>query len=279
MPEKEIQFRKKRELEEIISDSFEFLKQEAKPVSRLVIQYVLPFILLYSGLQVYVQINVIGNIDISDVQKIMDNYGPISKNIFLLSLFGVFVQSLLMGTFYSYLEIYIKKGKGNFSVSDISSGLFSNTLLALGANLVFFILVVVGVALCILPGIYFANSFSLLVIIFIFEKKGLSNALTRSWQLVHTQWLNTILINILGILIIYAAGFVFSIPLMITGATSTFSSLKESGTLEYPAYYWALMGLSTAVSSLLCIIPYTFLAFQYFNLNEGNTTVPPAVKQ
>ncbi len=277
MSDKNIQFRKKRELGEIVSDSFEFLKLEIKPISRLILIYVLPFVLIYGGLQVFVQMKISGSIDFSNSEELLANIVPLYKNIFLSSLFGLFVQSLLIGTYYSYIEMYIKKGKGNFTVSDISAGLFSNTLLALGANFVLFVIVLIGVILCILPGIYFANSLSLVVIIFIFEKKGIGSAFTRTWQLVHTQWLNTLLINILGILVVYAAGFVLSIPAMFSGASSAFFSLKETGSLDYPTYYWVLMVLSTVVSSLLWIIPYTFLAFQFFNLNERNSATPPVI--
>ena len=62
-----------------------------------------------------VQIKISGKIDFSDSEKILANIGPLYKNIFLFSLFGLFVQSLLIGTYYSYIEIYIKKGKGNFT--------------------------------------------------------------------------------------------------------------------------------------------------------------------
>jgi hypothetical protein len=38
--------------------------------------------------------------------------------------------------------------------------------------------------------------------------------------------------------------------------------------VEYPDWYWVLIAISTIISSALYIIPYTFLAFQYFNLDE-----------
>ena len=101
----------------------------------------------------------------------MENIGPFYANLFVFLFFGLFIQSLLVGTFYSYIEAYIKLGKGNFEFTDISSKFFANSLLAMGANLVFAIIMFFGIIMCILPGIYFANTFSLLVIIFIYEKK------------------------------------------------------------------------------------------------------------
>lgn len=268
MVEKEIEFRKKRELSEIISDSFLFIKQEYKPISKLIFTYVLPFLILYGIVQVYFQMKVIGNIDLSNPDSMMANIGPIYLNLFIFSLFGIFVQSLLIGTFYSYLEIYIKKGKGNFELSEITPLLFSNGLLALSASLVLFIVVIFGTFMFIIPGIYFANTFSLVIIIFMFEKKGLGNAFSRSWILVKSQWWNTFLLNIIGVVIIWAMSFVLSLPSLIIGVGTNVLNSIESGPVEQPQSYWIFIGLTTIISSLLWIIPYTFLAMHYFNLDE-----------
>ncbi|MCF6357451.1 MAG: hypothetical protein L3J54_06540 [Draconibacterium sp.] len=210
----------------------------------------------------------IGNIDLSDPEAMMANIGPVYKNIFLFSLFGIFVQSLLIGTYYSYIEIYIKKGKGNFDLSDIKTQLFSNSLLALSAGFIVFILTMIGIVMCIVPGIYFANTFSIVVMIALFERKGLGNAMSRSWKLVNSQWWNTLLINIVGIAIIWIVGFVLTLPAMLTGITTTIIGVQDTGVINYPDWYWVLTAISTVISSILWIIPFTFLAMQYFNLDE-----------
>ncbi len=272
MIEKEIQFRKKRELGDILSDSFEFLKQEYKPLSSLIFTYVLPFLILYGIVQVYFQMRIMGKIDFTDPETMMANIGPFYTNLFLFSLFGIFVQSLLIGTFYSYIEIYIKKGKGNFDLSDIKPLLFSNSLLALIASVVVFLISMAGVVMCIIPGIYFANTFSIAVMIIIFEKKGLGNAMSRSWSLVNSQWWNTLLLGIIGIVIIWVVGFILTLPAMLAGITTTIIGVKETSTIDYPNWYWFLTGISTVISTLLWIIPFTFFAMQYFNLDERTKT-------
>jgi hypothetical protein len=267
MTEKEIQFRKKREISDIYRDTFEFIGHEYKPISKLVGIYVLPFLLLYGVVQVFLQKYVIYKIDLSDQEALLSMIGPVYLNIFLFSLFGLFVQALLIATYYSYIEAYVKKGKGNFDIYDITPHLFSNGLLAIGASLVIFISVIFGLFLCIVPGIYFANTFSLAIIILIFEKKGVGNALLRSAYLVKFQWWNTFLINVSGLILIWAASFIMSLPMVLTGlSVNIFDPVKTP--MEFPDWYWIVIGLSTVVSSVLYIIPYTFLAFQYFNLDE-----------
>ena len=159
-------------------------------------------------------------------------------------------------------------------MSEITPLFFSNGLWALGANLLLFAVVMAGLILFIVPGIYFANTFSIVVIILIFEKKGIGNAFTRSWMLVNSQWWNTLLINLAGIIMVYIVSFVLSIPSMIAGVSSTILSLQETGAVQYPQWYWILTGLSVIVSALFWIIPYTLLAFQYFNLDERTKSTP-----
>jgi len=278
MTGKEIQFRKKREIGDIFSDTFEFIGQEYKSISKLVGIYVLPFLLLYGVVQVFLQKNVISKIDLTDQEALLSMIGPVYLNIFLFALFGLFVQALLIATYYSYIDVYVKKGKGNFDLSEITPYLFSNGLLAIGASLFIFIIVMFGLILCIVPGIYFANTLSIAVIILIFEKKGVGMALMRSAYLVKYQWWNTFLINIVGLILIWIASFIMSLPIVFTGlSVNIFNPVKTP--LEFPYWYWIIMGISTVVTSVLYIIPYTFLAFQYFNLDERTKIIVPTENQ
>lgn len=268
MIEKKIEFNKRRELGEIISDSFEFIKQEHKPVFKLIITYVLPFLILYSIAQVYFQKNVLGGLDLSDPDSMMANIGPIYLNLFLYSLFGIFVQSLLISALYSYIEMYIKKGKGNFEITEISPNLFANGLLALAASIIWFIFSMFGLLMFIIPGFYFANTFSLLIFILVFEKKGIGDAMSKSWKLVNSQWWNTFLILIIGIVIIWLMGFVLSIPSLVFGVGRDLANPEKLIATDLPLWQWIMLGITSIISSVLWIIPYTFLAFQYFNLAE-----------
>ncbi len=278
MIEKEIQFKKKREIGEIITDSFKFLQQEYKPVLRLVFIYVLPFLLLYAFVQIQVQQKLLGGIDFSDTERLKENIVPFYKNLFMSGIFSLFVQSLLAATFYTYVEAYLIKGKGNFTLSDITPLLFSNGLIALKANILLFIIVIIGLFLCIVPGIYFANTLSIVVIVSMFERKGTINAFIRTAFLVNSQWWNTLLLNLLAIVLIWSASFIISIPTMFTGASVDLFGTEPINTEQLPVLYWVLSGLSSVVGSVLWIIAYTFWAFQYFNLDERmKEKFPPTV--
>ena len=136
----EIQFRKKREIGDVFADSFLFLKQEIKLLSKLFALYVLPFVIIYAVLQVYMQKEFMSRIDITNPEVIMANINPIYLNFLIPSFFGLFVNSLLAGTLYTYIDFYVKKGKGNFEIHEITEALFVNSLMVLGAMLAFFVI-------------------------------------------------------------------------------------------------------------------------------------------
>ena len=268
MEQKHIQFQKKRDLGLVLSDSFEFLRQEAKPILKVLAIYVLPFLILYAYGQIYFQRNIASQLDLTNQEALMENIGPFYKNLFLFMFFGIFIQSLLAGTFYSYIEAYVKNCKGNFELADIAPRFFANSLLALGAGLIYTIIVFFGMVFCLIPGIIFANSFSLIIFIFIFEKKGISDAMSRSWKLVNLQWWNTFAINIIGILLVFIVGMLLSLPASIAGLTSNVFQPTDLNLEEMPNWYWGLTAASSIISTALYIVPFTFIAFQYFNLAE-----------
>lgn len=276
MIEKAIDFRKKREPGDIITDSFKFLKQEYKPILKLVGIYVLPFILLYAFVQIELQQKFLGKIDFTDTDKLMANIGPVYMNLFFAGIFSLFVQSLLIATYYSYLEAYVKRGKGNFSLSDITPLLFSNGIMALKANLLLFLVVITGLFLCIVPGLYFANTLSIVVMVYMFERKGTANAFLRTAFLVNKQWWNTLMLNLVAIVLVWSAVMLINLPSMFTDTSVNLFGTEPINVDQLPAWYWPLSGISSIVGSVLWIIPYTFWAFQYFNLEERtNAKFPP----
>jgi hypothetical protein len=153
--------------------------------------------------------------------------------------------------------------------------LFSNSLKAFGAVLLFFLITVLGITLCIFPGVYFANTLSLVIFTVIFEKRGTGNAFSRSFDLVNKQWLNTFLINLLGLLILCGISFCLSIPALLA---DTFSGIQSAGIVEYPQWYWFIMFVSKVCSFVFSVIIYTFIAFQYFNIEERTKPVQPQAR-
>ena len=107
-----------------------------------------------------------------------------------------------------------------------------------------------------------------MVFIIIFNKSDIRTAFLGSWKLVNRQWWNTFALNLLGILLVYTAGLIFTMPAMLAGFSGNISAPSSDTMVNYPSWYWVVIGISSIVSTILLIIPFTFQAFQYFNLAE-----------
>ena len=263
-----ISFNRKRDPGTIVRISFRFLTDEFKPLSRLILIYFVPLLLIYAFGSVLFQMKFTAPLDFSDNEKLIKEMTPYYLNFLLFTLFGIFIQSLYAGAFYTYVEEYILKGKGNFTINDLSHRLFPNTLLALGTGIAGFILVMFGLMLCIVPGIYYANSISLALFIVIKEKKGIGQAIFRSFQLVRIKWWDTFFLNLTALLLILLISTLFSLPSIITGYSSGLFVPQKNGPVDLPDWYLILLGVNTVITNLFYVIIYTFYVFHYYNLME-----------
>lgn len=264
-------FEKKREPGEILTDSLLFLKIEFMSLARLTAIYVLPFMVLMAIVQVYMQIK------LSEATEIINQLEPdrfvselsgLYGNLLLFILFNIFVQSLLAALLYTYLQLYIRKGTGNFTQSDISTLLFPNSLRALAAGFSVTVLSLIGLVFCILPGIVVANSLSLAVFIGVFENKPAGYSIVHSWILVKRQWWVTLSLAIIGILFMWMISIVFTLPVFIIESFPSFFTDPANQETGGQQLRWIISGISVVLSSFAALFPMTMMAMQYFNLIE-----------
>lgn len=276
-----VDFREKRQIGEITRATFRFIGAEYKQLASLILAYVLPFMVLFATAQVFLQMKITEGAGIMaemDMEKLMAEASGLYGNVLIIILFNVFVQSLYAALVYSYVKIYIEKGTGNFSSSEIVNNLFSNSLKSLAAAFAVSALILAGILFFIIPGLILALFLCLTLFVTIFEQKNLADSLSRSWNLVRKDWGGTLLLNIFGIIIIWVLGIFISIIIFLfqPGLNST-ANVAVGGTIELSSWHWVLSGFSTVITSLAAIIPLLFLAFQYFNLTakEDKTSLQP----
>lgn len=263
-------FRTKRESGEIIRTTMAFLRREYKPIVRLLFTYVFPFMVMYAIIQVQLSLKLIemnDGIAAIDPEKLVGEMGGIMKHLMFSLFFNVFVQSLLAGVIYSYIQVY-RENDGQVSYGEVTQRLFPNSLKALAAALVVTTFALTGIFFFIIPGIFIANTLSLALFVAVFENKGVAAAIERSWVLVRKKWWQTLALNISGILIVYLSSILFSMPLYVYDIFNAPPTGAELQLDNLHTWRLAMMGLSVAVSSLFTVVPFIFLALQYFNLAE-----------
>ena len=267
MQDQYIQFKKQRELGEIISVTFKFLRENYKALFKSITQVVAPtFILLIAALAYYTY-TVAG----SPLAAMEGNSGEFLISFFILAVTLLLFYASLYGTILHYIKSYIEN-KGSVDEAEIKTGAQDD----LGKLFIVFIIsaviVFTGLILFIIPGIYLMVPLSLVATVLVFNKMSLGDSISYGFSLVKDHWWTTFFSIVVIWLLVYVIGLVFQLPLIIYTFIKMFAVAQE-GSLADPVSYsdWIfilLNVLSSVIQYLLSSIFVIALAFIYFNLNE-----------
>jgi hypothetical protein len=270
MNNEHINFNEQREFGIMLNATFSFLRQNFSKLGKALMFYAGPFLLLQAIAKVYYDTN-IGNINAS---MRMHGISAFYENFFIyfsLYMIATVLSSLMiMTTVYSYIKLYVEKGKDGFTLDEVWKYVTKYFLRIFGASFVGGLVIIVGTILCILPGIYLSVSLSLMMVIIVIEDKSFGDAFSRSFKLSHYHWWWIVLLLIVIYAIIYVVSLVFAIPQLIITFTYRLNTLNPSAdysdTTRYLMIFFTF--ISTFVTSLMMSIIYIALAFEYFNIVE-----------
>tara|TARA_B100000929_G_C15478911_1_gene410466 strand:+ start:610 stop:1476 length:867 start_codon:yes stop_codon:yes gene_type:complete len=265
-----IEFKKQRELGEILSITFKFLRENYKSAGKIFIKLVGPaFILLIAavsynawstmGLSIF---SAGGDLNFSDF--------IISSGLVLLA-YLIYVTSVT-GAVYHMVLSYIKN-QGKIISSEVASGMKRDFGKILSVTVISYILIIAGTLLFLLPGIYVAIPVSLATAIVVFRRNGAIDSISDSFQLVKDNWWNTFAsIFCIGITV-YLISLVFQLPAIFYFMIRAFVSASEgsaSGNMEdmFGPGYIIINAITSLIQYLVYSITPIGVAFVYFNLNE-----------
>jgi hypothetical protein len=262
-----IELRQERDFSEKINATFAFTVQHARPLGLCLLYFVSPLTLLAGIAGGLYQSNVLRMTQPAQVPfprgrlAVFGNFFTVEYGLtmFFTSLAGL-VLSL---TVYAYLLRYEETGEA--STPEQTWARVQPALLpGVGISLMYLVVVVIGMILCFLPGIYLAVALSLGYLVYMREGRGTVESLERSFQLVRIKWWSTFgLLVVVSIVVGIAAG-ILSIP------TYLITFLTALRVIEGDQSLW-LVGtsiISTTGSTILQAIVVLALAFQYYNLVE-----------
>ena len=276
-----INFKKERELGEIISDTFAFIKQNYKVLFEIFVKVLWPVLVLMAlAVGYYTYATLYLSEDFTTVvnnsgNDIMDNLMNFYSGMFLASLVLVlaswFYYSLMYGAYQYAVQSYIQN-KGNIKIDEVIQGVKDNWTGFLGLSFLSWLLVLIGFFMCILPGIYISIPFSLLFSIMVFKQKGVSESISYSFTLIKGNWWITFFTFFVISLIYGLIGFVFDLPALLYTLVKGFI-MGTSGTLSDPDFmfdwvYLTLSILGSFAKYLLYPIIVIGTIFMFFNLNE-----------
>ncbi len=265
-----IELRRTRDFSEKINATFEFIRQNIKPLAKSLIYISGPFILLQGFFNGFYQKQALGGGGLGA----LDIFNTSSDLVMWLGLTYIF---LLLGyissiiVVYEFMRLYeTKQSPETIDVPEVWEGVKENYLPMFGASIVIFFLVVFAMILLILPGIYVAVAFSLVAPIMIIEKKGMGEALSRCFKLITEKWWSTFGLIFVTSIIVGVMGLIFVIPQSVFSAIFLLHSKEVAD--QMPMWQQAGMVISSMFYSiganLLQAIVFVAIAFQFYNLIE-----------
>ncbi|NOS93628.1 MAG: hypothetical protein HOP30_17045 [Cyclobacteriaceae bacterium] len=265
-----IELRRTRDFSEKINATFEFGRQNLKPLGKALLYITGPFIVLQGLFNGLYQNEILGKTGMRGLEVFSSGSDAVLwMGLMYLFLFLSYVSSLII--VYEYLRLYeVRTDNRPIEVNELWEEVKVNYLPMIGSLLILTILIFIGFILLLIPGIYIMVVFSLIPPIMIIEKMGFSDAFSRAFKIISEKWWSTFgLIIIMG-LIVGFMGLIFSLPQLIFTTMSAFHGLDS--TVEVPVWQNAGMIISAIVYSagagLLQSLIFIAIAFQMYNLIE-----------
>ncbi len=269
-----IEFKKQRELGEILSDTFAFFRSEFKPFFSTYFKIVGPFLavmLISVALYFYFVGNVFNTLLLDSGMEGFNfaTFGGIGL-LYLLSIIAVYTMS--QSTVLHYIKSYAN-GKGTTDFETIQKEVYASFWNFIGLGIIVALSFMVGLMFCIIPGIYLYVPLSLSFCIMVYNHLGTSDAYNYSFTLVKDEWWMTFATMFVIGLIVGIAGYVFAVPTAIYQwiKMGIFSGeVDAEGVLDIfkDPVYILLNVISTLAQFLLNLISIIAGTFIYFNLNE-----------
>jgi len=294
-----IDFHRTRDFSRKLNATFEFIRQNFKPLGKSILFIAGPAVLVGS---------VMAGSFIGEFFNLgMSAQGnPEALSTYFLSI-NFWMQFLLMFVFLTisfvigiatincYLIIYDQKKSNHIEVSEVWSLVRKAFWLYLGTSILFFLLFMVAYVMLLIPVFILANisgvlvffgvlfvvggiiflifSSSLTYFIQLYEKKNFMDAVGRSMRLVNNgKWWSTFGLIMVLYLIMMTVSYFFIIPYYVVLFTESLHSVSTD-TVAEPTSGWKLwtivfFTLYYMAQMLLATLPNVGIAFQYFNLVE-----------
>ncbi|MEL6811198.1 MAG: hypothetical protein AAFP76_07680 [Bacteroidota bacterium] len=263
-----IQFKKQRDLGEILTDTFKFIRLNFKPLFGMVFRLAGPALLLMVISFIYYN------------QSLMNSMGggyydnPFSLGvivaILLLLICGIAYYSLLYGTILHYIKSYVNN-KGEVKREEVVQGIRQNFWSIIGVSILVGLISFAGFVLCFFPGVYFAVVLLSAYAIHIYEKRDVTDSISHCFQLIKGEWWITFATILVMGIIYYIVVLIAQVPQWIYFFARGFTMADQFSMDPTEMFDWG----STILSAVGMVVQYLMQsllvitsAFIYFNLNE-----------
>ncbi len=267
-----LEIRKYRGPFQVISLTFDFFRQNAKPLSKSIVMLVGPVVLVLLACAVLVLKSFYSSVLTDAAQLGRIGWGSVGAG-----LVGVIGFTIMCAVVHQFVILYMERGPDGFDVADVRRAAFSDVPGLLGTMLAIAFLGFLTIlpatalrwlALLVIPiWIYLSVPLALLPSIRSRERLGPIDGLRRSIELIRDNWWRTFaLIFLMGIIVSMVSSFVY-IPFSLIVGLSSF----HRTTADYSDAVGTLaigMAIFYAVAYFLYSLVVLAINLQYYSLAE-----------
>jgi hypothetical protein len=295
---KAIEFHQARDFSRKMNVTFEFIKQNFKPLGKCILFIAVPPILIAMLLfgsflsdMFGLTFNSAGQTDLMEAYFLSPTFW---LQMIVAMIFFLISTVMNLATINNYLVLYGEKKTNKIEVSEVWERVRSTFWMYLGTMFGFVLVAMAAMAILAIPifmmgaispvlsvfgvfalygvFIYLVFGAALTFFIRLYEKKGFFDSLFRSFKLVRDKWWSTFGLIFILYLIMGISSYLFILPWY---AVTVVSALHNTAidTFQEPSMTWQIMTiifftLYYLAQMFLAALPNVGIAFQYFNLVE-----------
>ncbi len=269
MVKAKIELRKIRDFGENFNDTFQFIRQEFKPLLLTFLAISGIFILgqsIFSGIYQKDSFGVFD--DLINGRTVRNTADSPFDNMFgfsylMLVLFGLLAMTSMKVVVAAYFKVYQAKGNETPTIEEVWQVFIRHFIQIFFFDILLWIMIIIGSAFCLAPGVYFMVVFAAFEMVVVIEDISVSEAFSRCFQIVKENfWISLAIYFIAYLIYSFSSGAIGLVVSVIAGAIS-YLTTKEIGTTL------------TIVTSILNVFGFVFylifavsLGLHYYNLVE-----------
>jgi hypothetical protein len=258
-PEK-IDLHQTRDFGDIINVTFYFIQRNFRKLLLCVVFIAGPFALLTGLSTLYFQ-----------PITIQASQGIWSESYFVGMGIGYFIYLLIHAVISALVYHFIRfdAEEREFGISDVWAKVVKDVPGLLLINLGALVIIIFAMFCLVIPGIYTAIAFSFISMVWLVERNGFTNAVSRSYKLVYGRWWRTFGILFILLIVQFLISTLLVVPIQIIGSVAGLFDLSMNlmGTDSSPSAI-ALLALRNMFSMLCSAILMVALVFHYYSLVE-----------
>ncbi len=272
-----VQLHQYRDLGQIISATFQFIRENWRPLYRAIATICLPIGLVGGFLIGRTMMDLQEmtlDMDTTMYQSVVSSYMGNGLPMILGYLMLAFASIMLFAIVYEYLGAYHRNEHNGITTADLWRRSLAQIWSYLGMTILMGILLGIGFVLCILPGIYAAVALSFTFMAHAIERTDVLASMKRSNDLVKERWWETFGLIFIVVLIQSVISYALMLPTTIISfvvGVNSFIDVEEGSAPDlswYPIFMAITVMLNMIVTLLTAPIMAISMGLKYFSVVE-----------